>query len=273
MSRPWVIDRYEWPESAPWKSTTRSPILRFAFNRGATEPIPVKFIDAGVVQELGSTATVGFGLKATRQSTSWLITPSTAAKTGTTTSTIYTLSPQIMGSALDTALGTSDSLACVLELYWTDSGTGGTAGAFGTGSIQKSAVVYKNLNTGSETVPITPAAFTDIGTVTNATSPTYSSISAANGNASFELTANAGTGTYTYKVVLITTGMTSGAIAEGKIITAASANPTVEIRNASTSGTLLDTIPGDSSNANTYHFEARFNGTAWEKWEGEYEVN
>jgi hypothetical protein len=263
MSRPWYIDRYQWPELAPWKTTTRSPILRFAFNRGSTEPIPIRFIDAGVVQELGSTATVGFGLKETRQSTSWLITPVSAAKTGTTTATVYTLSPQFMGDTLDTLLGSNDSAMCVLEIYWTDSGTGGTAGAFGTGSIQKDCRVYRNLNVGGETVPTTPSSYS---AVTPSATGSVSISAAGLTQATVSVISSAGSGTYTYKVVLLTTGVTAGALADVYIQVPASANPTIEVRNATTAGTTLHSVTGDSSNITYQRIGFRFNGTAWVKF-------
>jgi hypothetical protein len=205
-----------------------------------------------------------FGIKSAATDSSYLVAAVTSTKSGNT----HYLYPSFLGSALDTALGTNDSVAVIAELSWTD-----TAQSPSTlGIARLGARVYQNVNRGGETVPVSPAAYTDIGTVTNSTTPTFTNISAAGNVAIIKITAGAGSGSYTYKIVLITTGVQAGAMAEVEVNLAASANPTVEIRNATTSGTTVDTVTGDSSNATTYHFEGRFNGTAWEKWEGEYEL-
>lgn len=78
--------------------------------------------------------------------------------------------------------------------------------------------------------------------------------------------AEIGTGAYTYKLVLLATNSEPGDEADIYIELPQSANPTVEVRNGTTSGTLLHSVSGDSSNPTYQNVRFRFNGTAWRKF-------
>jgi len=76
------------------------------------------------------------------------------------------------------------------------------------------------------------------------------------------LTASAGGGTYTRTVSLLTTNATTGDLITLRVDVAASVNPTVEIRNASSGGTLLTTFTGDGT-AGVIHGMYQYTGSAW----------
>lgn len=78
------------------------------------------------------------------------------------------------------------------------------------------------------------------------------------------LTVTAGSGAYTHTVSLSTTSAIADDRAEIDVIMPASANPTIEIRNASSGGTLLATIPTDAAVARTWRVICQYNGTAWQ---------
>lgn len=78
-----------------------------------------------------------------------------------------------------------------------------------------------------------------------------------------KLSVSAGVGAFTSKIILDTENAASGDIARAKLLMPASENPTIEIRNATSGGTLLYTLAGTGSAfAATLTFT--FNGTAWE---------
>lgn len=85
-----------------------------------------------------------------------------------------------------------------------------------------------------------------------------------------KVVAAAGAGAYTRKLTLDTAEAMDGAIFRVYIELAASGNPTIEIRNESAAGTLLQTISGDTDNAGYFLFVAEFNGTTWQKIFGGY---
>lgn len=76
------------------------------------------------------------------------------------------------------------------------------------------------------------------------------------------LTASAGAGTYTRTISLLTTNATNGDIISLRAAMPASTNPTVEIRNASSVGTLLTSFTGDGSTG-TVHGTYQYTGSAW----------
>lgn len=78
-----------------------------------------------------------------------------------------------------------------------------------------------------------------------------------------KITILAGTGAYTVKVVLKRANAIKGAMYRIQVVMPASSNPTVIFYDNDITGTVLDTLPGDSSNAMIYNFEARFTGAAW----------
>ena len=74
---------------------------------------------------------------------------------------------------------------------------------------------------------------------------------------------DAGAGAYTRTVSLSTTDAVAGDIVRIRARFAASTNPTIEVRNATSGGTLLYTVPGTGTAfKQTYTFT--FNGIAWE---------
>lgn len=81
-----------------------------------------------------------------------------------------------------------------------------------------------------------------------------------------KIIATAGSGAYSAEYALPTASMTTGAFVEVNVELAASANPTVEIRNATTGGTLLATVTNPAPAAAAYWYgRFRFDGTAWHK--------
>jgi hypothetical protein len=76
---------------------------------------------------------------------------------------------------------------------------------------------------------------------------------------------DAGIAPYTHMVSLITKDAIIGAVIEIIIEIPQSANPTIEIRNGTYSGTLLDTVSGSSGSKTHQKSSYHFNGTAWVK--------
>lgn len=79
----------------------------------------------------------------------------------------------------------------------------------------------------------------------------------------------AGSGTYTVNVVLNRTKAETGAIFRIELDFAASANPTVNIKDSN--GDIIDTIPGDASQATYYLFEGQLRGGVWKKLSGQFQ--
>lgn len=252
MRQPWYVDRDQ-PDTGIWSAPTRSPIFRHVFNRGATENIKLRFCADGSTTQLGSGSTVTLVFKETRQDTSLLIASVEATQSGAD----YILSPVFLGSTLDTALDGADSIAVVGELSWEDS-----SDSFGDGSIQFDARINQNLATGGETVPVTPEAFVAL----TPSEDDSREISAANGVAVVSCIAEAGAGSYTYKIVLITTGVPAGALADVYIEVPASINPTIEVREGDEDGEIRHVTNGDPGKITTESIRFRFNGTNWQKW-------
>lgn len=78
-----------------------------------------------------------------------------------------------------------------------------------------------------------------------------------------KIIAAAGSGAYTRKFTLDTSTAKQGATFRIKLDIAASANPTLEFYNDTIAGTLLQTVPGDSSNLTTVTLVFSFDGSAW----------
>ncbi len=235
-----------------WRLPIRSPITDFRFERGSAEPIQIRFVTDGAVVELGSGATVTLGYKQTPTAAGYIIPSVTATKTGTGTSTVYTLLPTFLSTDLDTYLSTADSKPVYMQVKWVD----------GTTTAQTPLYIVRvsnNVNRGGETVPTSPSAFLSV----SPSAAGSTDVSAAGGMAVVYITAGAGSGTYTYKFNLLTTGVPTGTLGDFYIQLPASVNPTIQVRNASSSGTILHTVSGDSDNATYEHIQFRFNGTAW----------
>lgn len=73
----------------------------------------------------------------------------------------------------------------------------------------------------------------------------------------------AGSGAYTAKLVLDVTGRLIGQRIRVSVAMPESANPTVEIHDATAGGTLLATVPADASTARNYLYLAVFDGSAF----------
>ncbi len=78
----------------------------------------------------------------------------------------------------------------------------------------------------------------------------------------FGVTVSAGSAAYTATLTLQTTNAVAGAEISGTVAMPASFNPTIELRNATSGGTLLGTITGNTV-ARTWNFRARYDGSAW----------
>lgn len=77
------------------------------------------------------------------------------------------------------------------------------------------------------------------------------------------LAAAAGTGAFTRKLVLPVAGEREGALTLVRVEIAASANPAVEVRNATASGTVLWSQSGDAAQARNYLVILRYTAGAW----------
>ena len=75
--------------------------------------------------------------------------------------------------------------------------------------------------------------------------------------------AAAGAGTYTHIVILPTTDRQTGDRVEARLELVASANPTIEFRNATSGGTLLASRTGTTLGAANYCLLFTYNGSAW----------
>lgn len=86
------------------------------------------------------------------------------------------------------------------------------------------------------------------------------------------ITAGAGTGAYVANVVLIDSNALAGALVRIPIDFAASANPTVNIYDSSTGGTLLEgpLVNPNPGTAASFLFTAGFDGTNWHKESGSW---
>ena len=77
-----------------------------------------------------------------------------------------------------------------------------------------------------------------------------------------KVTAAVGAGAYTRTLALKTANRTRGDVAVIRLVMPTSVNPTIEVRNDSSGGTLLTTIAG-AATGEDYRVECAFDGTAW----------
>lgn len=103
-------------------------------------------------------------------------------------------------------------------------------------------------------------------TAISAAGTTTITLAALNLRKTAQAAVSGGAGTYTHVIVLDTTNANAGDVAVVTLDMAASTNPTLEVRNATSGGTLLDTIH-DTSGTETLEWSGEyvFNGTAWVK--------
>jgi hypothetical protein len=145
-----------------WRLPTRAPVLRFAFQRGATEAIDVQAVTDGVTAALGGTPTLSF--KTAPTDASFLIATVTGTASGSGTSAKHTFLPLFSSAALDTLLGSSLSASCYGEIKWTEGSATNIVGPF-------LCRIYGNLNRGGETTPgvVTSASAQVLPTITSFT--------------------------------------------------------------------------------------------------------
>lgn len=77
-------------------------------------------------------------------------------------------------------------------------------------------------------------------------------------------------GPYTHTLTIDNVEAVVGAIYRIELDIEAGTNPTIEIYDNTTAGTLLQTISGQGDAATYFIFEARYDGTNWHKFDGRY---
>lgn len=86
------------------------------------------------------------------------------------------------------------------------------------------------------------------------------------------VTVATGAGAYTRILTLNPGHASEGSFFHVELDIAASANPTIEIRNETAGGALLQTITGSADAAGYFVFVARFDGNAWQKLSGSFQI-
>ncbi len=79
------------------------------------------------------------------------------------------------------------------------------------------------------------------------------------------VTVGAGSGSYTRTLALLTTGRLAGDMVLLRLRMPTTANPTVEVRNATSGGTLLASVSGNATGSD-YFVALVYSGSAWELW-------
>lgn len=107
--------------------------------------------------------------------------------------------------------------------------------------------------------------FSDVGTITVSAAGTHDLVYSAYFTRILRVVAQAGSGSYTHKFTLDNATVKDGGTLRVKLEISASANPTLEFYDNTTGGTLLQSISGDSSNAQylTLVFEYSATDGAW----------
>jgi len=137
---------------------TGSAIVNETSKRGATVKYAVQFVRDAVVVELDAAngEHVYFGLKApaSYDSVAYVIGQLTAAKTGTSTATVYTFTIQFLSALLDQQFaGNLDEVDLVPEIKWTSTAENGETLAYDW-------TVQNNVQRGGESVPSYPVTAT-----------------------------------------------------------------------------------------------------------------
>jgi hypothetical protein len=83
-------------------------------------------------------------------------------------------------------------------------------------------------------------------------------------------TAGAGSGAYVANLILSDANALPGALMRIPIDFAATLNPTINVYDGSTGGTLLETVSNIDANARSFLFTAGFDGTNWHKETGSW---
>lgn len=173
----------------------------------------------------------------------------------------------LSGVGIDLLFNGEKSIITTLEIEGAPSG-GSTRKLFQTDVQLRRPILTANSSvpvaTGELSGSDTDGAIT--GTLSATLSPTYRFIQW------FKLyTVAAGSGTYTANIGLDGSEAVTGAIYRVELDIAATGNPTVNIRTGSPTGTIIDTIPSDSSNATYYVGEYRWTGSAWKFLKGTFQ--
>lgn len=100
-------------------------------------------------------------------------------------------------------------------------------------------------------------------TVSTTGTTTLSKSASTEKHSLYLISAGAGSGAYTRKIVLSTTNCAAGDVAKIRVDFTASSNPSIEIRNASDAGDLLFTAMTGDGTAFAWVAEAYFDGAAW----------
>jgi hypothetical protein len=104
---------------------------------------------------------------------------------------------------------------------------------------------------------------TPLGTLSTAGNTDLPAATAQNRRRYFEVTVGAGSGAFTRTLAALTANAQAGDELEVSVTMPASLNPTVELRNNTSGGTLLATVPTDAAVSRTWSLWSRYNGTAW----------
>jgi len=136
--------------------------------------------------------------------------------------------------------------------------------------LSAGALAPSNWNGGfytkTETDALLAALFAEPASVSvsSAGNTTFSKAAAINKVTTYRISLGTGSGTYTAKAILDVTDCVTGDKAYIKATFAASTNPTLDIRNATSGGTALITAFTGTGIVFTALWQFTFNGTAWE---------
>jgi hypothetical protein len=175
-----------------------------------------------------------------------------AALSGTNTiyyrSGAHTWTAVTIGSGLSFSTGTLSSTAGGGNVTGTGLTSGDIITGAGGGAIQDGGIALTVLESNYQAFTVSAAGNTN----SNISSQLHT----------FKATANAGSGTYTATIAIPTAGRAAGDHDAFHLTFAASVNPTVEIHNNTSGGTLLFTWTGDGT-ATEIAGDCVFDGTNW----------
>lgn len=155
----------------------------------------------------------------------------------------------------------ADGTGAAGDAYWV--GTAGTQN-LGSGSVAYAVndyVVY-NGTIWQKRTGVEKWAAPSISAISAAGNTNFT-LAAGVRNSSPDLTVSAGSGTYTATLSLLATNAIAGSCVVIRVAMPASLNPTLEVRNLTSAGTLLATLLGHPTTARNWIVRARFDGTNW----------
>lgn len=156
----------------------------------------------------------------------------------------------------------ADGVGTAGDAYYVETGAtrnlGGGNQTFASGDyvVCSSALVWQKRTQPERVDSVALAAISSAGN-------TDFAIAAGVRNSSCNVAINAGSAAYLATISLLATNAVAGAIVVLQIAMPASLNPTIEVRNLTSAGTLLGTIYGHPTQARTWIVRARFDGTNW----------